>query len=64
VLTVLPAFLVVEKYAYQEDIPGYAEKREYWRKAGQFTDISGSYSQIKHIEYVDQNSYYVAARTL
>jgi excinuclease ABC subunit A len=24
-------------------------------KAGQFTDISGSYSQIKHIEYVDQN---------
>ncbi len=24
-------------------------------KAGQFTEISGSYSQIKHIEYVDQN---------
>ncbi|MFC0777992.1 excinuclease ABC subunit UvrA [Flavobacterium sp. HJSW_4] len=24
-------------------------------KAGQFTEISGSFSQIKHIEYVDQN---------
>ncbi|KRB56040.1 excinuclease ABC subunit UvrA [Flavobacterium sp. Root186] len=24
-------------------------------KAGQFSDISGSFSQIKHIEYVDQN---------
>lgn len=24
-------------------------------KAGQFTDIKGSFSQIKHIEYVDQN---------
>ena len=24
-------------------------------KAGQFTDISGSYAHIKHIEYVDQN---------
>ena len=24
-------------------------------KAGQFTEIAGSYSQIKHIEYVDQN---------
>ena len=24
-------------------------------KAGQFTDIKGSYSHIKHIEYVDQN---------
>jgi excinuclease ABC subunit A len=24
-------------------------------EAGQFTEISGSFSQIKHIEYVDQN---------
>ena len=35
--------------AMQKKLEGVSDK------AGQFTDISGSYSHIKHIEYVDQN---------
>lgn len=35
--------------ALQKQIDGVGEK------AGQFTQITGSYSHIKHIEYVDQN---------
>ena len=35
--------------ALQKQITGISEK------AGQFTELNGSYSQIKHIEYVDQN---------
>ena len=35
--------------AIQKKLEGVGEK------AGQFTDLSGSYSHIKHIEYVDQN---------
>ncbi|MEW5675934.1 excinuclease ABC subunit UvrA [Flavobacterium enshiense] len=35
--------------ALQKKLEGVGEK------AGQFTDLSGSYSHIKHIEYVDQN---------
>ena len=35
--------------AIQKKLEGVGEK------AGQFTDIQGNYSQIKHIEYVDQN---------
>ncbi|SPE77836.1 UvrABC system protein A [Flavobacterium columnare] len=35
--------------ALQKQLEGVSEK------AGQFTEISGSYSHIKHVEYVDQN---------
>lgn len=35
--------------ALQKQIEGVGEK------AGQFTELAGSYSHIKHIEYVDQN---------
>lgn len=35
--------------ALQKKLEGVSEK------AGQFTDLDGSYSHIKHIEYVDQN---------
>jgi len=35
--------------AMQKKLEGISDK------AGQFTDISGSYAHIKHIEYVDQN---------
>lgn len=35
--------------AMQKQLDGVGEK------AGQFTEMKGSYSQIKHIEYVDQN---------
>ena len=35
--------------ALQKKLEGVGEK------AGQFTDLGGSYSHIKHIEYVDQN---------
>lgn len=35
--------------ALQKQLEGVGEK------AGQFTELSGSYSHIKHIEYVDQN---------
>ena len=35
--------------ALQKKLEGVGEK------AGQFTDLAGSYSHIKHIEYVDQN---------
>lgn len=35
--------------AMQKKLEGVGEK------AGQFTDLQGSYSHIKHIEYVDQN---------
>ena len=35
--------------ALQKKLEGIGEK------AGQFSDLSGSYSHIKHIEYVDQN---------
>lgn len=35
--------------AIQKKLEGVGEK------AGQFTDLTGSYSHIKHIEYVDQN---------
>jgi excinuclease ABC subunit A len=35
--------------AMQKKLEGVSDK------AGQFTDISGSFSHIKHIEYVDQN---------
>ena len=35
--------------AMQKKLEGVSDK------AGQFTDISGSYAHIKHIEYVDQN---------
>lgn len=35
--------------AIQKKLEGVGEK------AGQFTDLQGSYSHIKHIEYVDQN---------
>lgn len=35
--------------AMQKKLEGVGEK------AGQFTDLAGSYSHIKHIEYVDQN---------
>ncbi|MCG2611858.1 excinuclease ABC subunit UvrA [Flavobacterium sp. SM15] len=35
--------------AMQKKLEGVGEK------AGQFTDLAGSFSQIKHIEYVDQN---------
>jgi len=35
--------------AIQKKLEGVGEK------AGQFTELAGSYSQIKHIEYVDQN---------
>ena len=35
--------------ALQKKLEGVGEK------AGQFSDLSGSYSHIKHIEYVDQN---------
>ena len=26
-----------------------------WRKTGQFTNLEGNFSNIKHIEFVDQN---------
>ena len=35
--------------AIKKSLEGISEK------AGQFTELAGSYSQIKHIEYVDQN---------
>ncbi|CAM3558503.1 excinuclease ABC, subunit A [Flavobacterium saliperosum S13] len=35
--------------AIQKKLEGVGEK------AGQFTELAGSYSQVKHIEYVDQN---------
>lgn len=35
--------------ALQKQLQGVGEK------AGQFTDLQGSYSHIKHVEYVDQN---------
>ena len=43
---------LVKKIAYpalQKQLEGVSEK------AGQFTELSGSYAHIKHIEYVDQN---------